>query len=300
MSDQQISVGGIIGSLRARSYNRGLFNAAVELAPAGMTLRELPIGELPHYNQDVEDAGETETVRVNWRDLLLPEVDNIRAAQAWFAGLGDTEAALRLVTALTRLWWITGDTAGALRSLTEYLDRPDPVAPAVRAKALVVAARFEAAGGDCPRGLYLRVDGACPMSRGGNDDRVGAAHRAAGSCQGDRALGESCASPDARVSGHCIDDKGTRDASGVCIFPGNWKFCDYTCADGRRYRHVRGGDGACMVGSFASCVPVFPEIEGAPGDFCQGHDQCISGLCCNEQCCDSGQRCNGYLGACTG
>jgi chromate reductase len=45
----------IVGSLRAASFNRILFNAAVELAPPGMTIVESPsIGDLPHYNADVD------------------------------------------------------------------------------------------------------------------------------------------------------------------------------------------------------------------------------------------------------
>jgi chromate reductase, NAD(P)H dehydrogenase (quinone) len=47
----------LIGSLRAGSFNRILFNAAVELAPPGMTITEFAqIGELPHYNADHDIA----------------------------------------------------------------------------------------------------------------------------------------------------------------------------------------------------------------------------------------------------
>ena len=44
----------IIGSLRAQSINRALFEAAIEVAPAGITITEAPIGNLPHFNQDLE------------------------------------------------------------------------------------------------------------------------------------------------------------------------------------------------------------------------------------------------------
>jgi chromate reductase len=63
MVDNRLSVGGIIGSLRKQSYNRGLFEAARELAPPGMNLHELPIADLPLYNEDVERAGDPEPVR---------------------------------------------------------------------------------------------------------------------------------------------------------------------------------------------------------------------------------------------
>ncbi len=45
----------LLGSLRAASLNRVLFNAAVELAPPGMTITEFRrVGELPHYNADLD------------------------------------------------------------------------------------------------------------------------------------------------------------------------------------------------------------------------------------------------------
>jgi chromate reductase len=47
-------VGVIVGSLRKGAYSRHLANAAKELAPSGWTFTELPIGELPLYNQDLE------------------------------------------------------------------------------------------------------------------------------------------------------------------------------------------------------------------------------------------------------
>ena len=45
----------LVGSLRAASFNRMLFNAAAELAPAGMTVTEFRrLDELPHYNADLD------------------------------------------------------------------------------------------------------------------------------------------------------------------------------------------------------------------------------------------------------
>lgn len=51
-----ISIVGIIGSLRKNSYNRSLMNAVKELAPDGVTFEIAEIGEIPLYNQDVEAA----------------------------------------------------------------------------------------------------------------------------------------------------------------------------------------------------------------------------------------------------
>jgi chromate reductase len=53
---------GFAGSLRRASYNRGLIRAAVDLAPTGITIEVFDLGDLPLYNQDVEDAGEPSSV----------------------------------------------------------------------------------------------------------------------------------------------------------------------------------------------------------------------------------------------
>lgn len=45
---------GLVGSLRARSYNRMLFRAACELAPASLAIEEVGIGDLPLYNADLD------------------------------------------------------------------------------------------------------------------------------------------------------------------------------------------------------------------------------------------------------
>jgi chromate reductase, NAD(P)H dehydrogenase (quinone) len=45
----------IVGSLRKDSINRKVANALVELAPAGLKLAIIEIGQLPVYNQDGDD-----------------------------------------------------------------------------------------------------------------------------------------------------------------------------------------------------------------------------------------------------
>lgn len=52
----------IAGSLRHGSYNRALVRAAVELAPAGMTIEPIEIGGLPFYDADVEAQGDPPAV----------------------------------------------------------------------------------------------------------------------------------------------------------------------------------------------------------------------------------------------
>jgi len=46
----------MVGSLRKESINRKLANALAELAPAGLRLGIVDIGQLPLYNQDYDDA----------------------------------------------------------------------------------------------------------------------------------------------------------------------------------------------------------------------------------------------------
>ena len=53
-----IRVAGFAGSLRKASFNRALLRAAVELAPAGMTIEVLEIGAIPLFDADVEAEGD--------------------------------------------------------------------------------------------------------------------------------------------------------------------------------------------------------------------------------------------------
>jgi chromate reductase len=60
MAQYEIAV--IVGSLRRESFNRKLADAVVRLAPADFVFRQLPIGDLPLYNQD-DDASPAEPVK---------------------------------------------------------------------------------------------------------------------------------------------------------------------------------------------------------------------------------------------
>lgn len=72
-----IRVAGICGSLRAASLNKGLLQAAVELAPAGMEIAMYGrLGDIPPYNDDVFAQGDPEPVAdmknfIGGRDALL-------------------------------------------------------------------------------------------------------------------------------------------------------------------------------------------------------------------------------------
>ncbi len=51
---QQINVGVITGSLRQKSFARYLGRALISVAPPGMDFSIIEIGEMPHYNEDLE------------------------------------------------------------------------------------------------------------------------------------------------------------------------------------------------------------------------------------------------------
>ena len=63
MSDSDLKVLGICGSLRKKSFNMAALRAAGELMPPGMSLRIASIADLPMFNQDVLDAGMPEPVK---------------------------------------------------------------------------------------------------------------------------------------------------------------------------------------------------------------------------------------------
>ncbi len=56
-------LGAIVGSLRAGSFHRILFESAAAAAPDGVELREIPIVDLPFFNQDLEGPDGPEAIR---------------------------------------------------------------------------------------------------------------------------------------------------------------------------------------------------------------------------------------------
>ena len=53
------NIGIIIGSLRKGSFSRSVANALIELAPEALAAHIVEIGNLPLYNQDMDDEGNT-------------------------------------------------------------------------------------------------------------------------------------------------------------------------------------------------------------------------------------------------
>ena len=53
------NIGIIVGSLRKGSFSRSIANALIELAPEPLATHIVEIGNLPLYNQDMDDEGNT-------------------------------------------------------------------------------------------------------------------------------------------------------------------------------------------------------------------------------------------------
>jgi chromate reductase len=59
----------VSGSLRAASYNTAMLRACQALAPDEMDIEVFGLGELPFFNQDVEDQGDPPPVAA-WKDAV--------------------------------------------------------------------------------------------------------------------------------------------------------------------------------------------------------------------------------------
>jgi len=83
-----VRVAGLVGSLRQGSYNRALLRAAMAVQPGGMEIVDVDLRSLPHYDDDHEQAGESEDIRtfkdhLAAADALLfvtPETTRFRAS----------------------------------------------------------------------------------------------------------------------------------------------------------------------------------------------------------------------------
>jgi predicted ATPase len=86
-----------------------------------------------------------------WLNRLEQEHDNCRAALSWLLGAAEVELAVRLAGALLYFWWAHGHVAEGRRWVDEGLARDEPIAEAVRAKALDGASFFALLQGDLRR-----------------------------------------------------------------------------------------------------------------------------------------------------
>jgi chromate reductase len=71
MTDGTVHVAAFAGSLRVKSFNRGLLRAAVALAPPEVQIHVIDIDDVPLYNADLDDE-----------DNPLPPVKRLREAMA--------------------------------------------------------------------------------------------------------------------------------------------------------------------------------------------------------------------------
>lgn len=63
-------IGVIVGSLRKGSYNRKMANVLVKNAPLGLQLEIIEIGNLPLYNQDLDDENRPPSEWINFRNQI--------------------------------------------------------------------------------------------------------------------------------------------------------------------------------------------------------------------------------------
>ena len=71
MTHRIVTVAAFAGSLRVKSFNRGLLRAAVALAPPDVRIHVIDIDDVPLYNADLDDE-----------DNPLPPVKRLREAMA--------------------------------------------------------------------------------------------------------------------------------------------------------------------------------------------------------------------------
>ena len=113
---------GISGSLRKRSYNRALLQAARELAPEGVEVEEFDLAAIPLFDPDVEAAGDP------------PPVAALRDA------VRNADALLFATPEYNR------GTSGVLKNAIDWLSRP-AMASVLRWKPVAVMGASTGRGG---------------------------------------------------------------------------------------------------------------------------------------------------------
>lgn len=114
----------LVGSLRAASVNRQLAELAVESAPDRVALTVYPsLGELPFYDEDVENAGAPATVTDLW------------------AAAAAADAALVITPEYN------GSTPGVLKNAIDWLSRPPYEGPLKGKPLAVIGASLGRYGG---------------------------------------------------------------------------------------------------------------------------------------------------------
>jgi chromate reductase, NAD(P)H dehydrogenase (quinone) len=99
LTDRSYTLGYIVGSLSAESINRTLAKALIRLAPGNLTFVEIPIGDLPLYNRDLD-------------------ADYPPAARALKDAIASADAALFITPEYNR------GLPGALKNAIDWASRP--------------------------------------------------------------------------------------------------------------------------------------------------------------------------------
>jgi chromate reductase len=127
-----IRVLGIVGSLRAASYNGQLLRAAIELAPSELAMTTCDLAKVPLFNQDLEVQGDPAPVA------------SLRAA------VHDAEAVL-----IASPEYNYG-VPGVLKNAIDWLSRPPGQSP-FRKKPVAIMGASMGPGGTIRMQLQLRV-----------------------------------------------------------------------------------------------------------------------------------------------
>jgi chromate reductase, NAD(P)H dehydrogenase (quinone) len=133
---------GIAGSLRTRSFNRGLLRAAKDVAPDGMQITITDVAPIPFYNADVEAQGDPAPVAqmkaaVHQADALLIAVskynygisDVLKNTIAWLSRPPQLVLKDKPVALMGASPGMTGTTRAQLQLRQTFVYTQSPVMP---------------------------------------------------------------------------------------------------------------------------------------------------------------------------
>ncbi len=102
MPTSKLQILGLCGSLRGRSTNRTLLEAAQRLAPSGIAVTRIVDGSIvPHFNADLEASGKEPEEARDWRSLVASSDGLLVSSPEYAAGI---PGALK-----NALDWLVGD-----------------------------------------------------------------------------------------------------------------------------------------------------------------------------------------------
>jgi tetratricopeptide (TPR) repeat protein len=111
--------------------------------------------------------------QVAWLSEIAPEIDNLRAALAWFIDQQDAEGAHRLVGGIGWMWWMGGNGEEGLRWFDSALSCAGTVDPRTRAHVLAWACGVGTNSGQGVELAISRGEEAVALLRDvGGDDRL--------------------------------------------------------------------------------------------------------------------------------